>query len=68
MWHSVSPTAIKKMRDELALWEYKANEEIRDPKSRALGELRMYLVEECQRSLWYIERVMRTKRSKARSS
>jgi hypothetical protein len=64
MWHSITRTAIKKMKYELELWESKANQEVRTSKSRALGVLRMHLVRECRQSLWYIERVVGQKNKK----
>lgn len=65
MWPSLTADAIRKMKQELKDCEFKAHQEIRSPSSRALGEIRRFLVQESRRNLWYMEQALRQKGKRA---
>jgi hypothetical protein len=50
----ISLLAIKQLHLELDQFEQQANAELREPHTRSLGAIRLDLVEECRRRLWYL--------------
>jgi hypothetical protein len=49
----ISVPAIKQLKLDLDQLEQQANVEIREPNTRSVGILRLDLVEECRRRLWF---------------
>jgi hypothetical protein len=49
----ITVPAIRQLNLDLDQLEQQANVEIREPHTRSLGTLRLDLVEECRRRLWF---------------
>jgi hypothetical protein len=52
--NQISLSAIKRLRMELDRVERRARMEIRDARTRAIGIVRLDLIEECQRRLMFL--------------
>lgn len=62
MTTTVTSVTVRRMRLELDQLEAQARRELNERRTRALGLLRMELVEECRRKLFFISARLKTAR------
>ena len=60
MFRNLTQAAIRRMSDELDQMELQAKRELKDPKTHALGLLRIDLMKECRRRLFFIASMVKT--------
>ena len=58
MTKNITHAAIGQMREELEELEVQGRGELKDPSTHALGLLRIDLIKECHRRLFFIEATM----------
>ncbi|MCU1296274.1 MAG: hypothetical protein JWO91_552 [Acidobacteriaceae bacterium] len=64
----ISLPAIKRLYTELEPFEKKAKKEMKDQRSRAIGIIRLDLIEECRRRLTFLTYMVRDAEERAKET
>lgn len=60
MFRNLTQAAIRQMSDDLDQLELQGKRELKDPRTHALGTLRLDLTKECRRRLFFIASMVKT--------